>query len=109
MILAPHACALLGTVAESVSRRNELRDYLDSERQQELIEEARRCEESRRPNRDPIRRTLEWGRLRPILDFWDVVLARRGLDTPAPTPTVSVSPDLLDLLQRAAAAVDPGA
>lgn len=42
-------------------------------------------------------------------DELGAVLETRGLDAPAPTPTVSVSPDLLDRLQRAAAAVDPGA
>lgn len=42
-------------------------------------------------------------------DELGAVFETRGLDAPAPTPTVSVSPDLLDRLQRAAAAVDPGA
>lgn len=42
-------------------------------------------------------------------DEMGAVFETRGLDAPAPTPTVSVSPELLDRLQRAAAAVDPGA
>lgn len=42
-------------------------------------------------------------------DELGAVFETRGLDAPAPTPTVSVSPDLLERLQRAAAAVDPGA
>jgi hypothetical protein len=49
-----------------------------------------------------------WRTLREVLNYNDELRAdARG--TPAPTPTVSVSPDLLDRLQRAAAAVDPGA
>jgi hypothetical protein len=42
-------------------------------------------------------------------DEMGAVFETRGLDVPAPTPTVSVSPDMLDRLHRAAAALDPGA